>query len=111
MKKTLEFEGREMTAVCNALLPRLYRFHFGTDLFMDLAKFREAHKKDPSSINFGVIENMTWLMLKQGGEDVGETPDEWLATLEDVASVYVLSSDIMELWEQSCKTTSKPKKK
>ena len=39
MKKQLTLEGRQVTAVSNALLPRLYRFHFGTDILMELQKF------------------------------------------------------------------------
>lgn len=50
-------------------------------------------------------------MFKEGGEDVGETPDEWLRTLEDPASVYILSQDMLALWQQSQRTTATPKKK
>lgn len=111
MKKTFDVEGRQMTAACNGLLPKLYRFNFGRDIMMDLKKFHDGAKKDPESVDMTPLENLTWLMFKEGGEDVGETPDEWLRTLEDPASVYILSQDMLALWQQSQRTTATPKKK
>lgn len=111
MQKILNLEGEEVKAVSNALIPRLYRFHFGKDVIMELQRFRDAYAKDPLSVDFTPLENLTWLMLKQGGENVGEQPEEWLATLESPLSVYELSAEIMDLWMQSQKVTSTPKKK
>lgn len=111
MHKMLDLEGKQVKAVANALIPRLYRFHFGKDLIMDLQKFQKSYQADPETVSFEPVENLCWLMLKEGGEDVGESPEEWLRTLDDPAAVYLLSSDIMDLWQQSQASTSRPKKK
>ena len=111
MKKQLTLEGRQVTAVSNALLPRLYRFHFGADILMELQKFHQAYQTDPQTVDFAPLENLTWLMLKEGGEDVGETPEDWLRTIDNPGSVYELAGEILQLWQQSQQTTVKPKKK
>lgn len=111
MQKTLTLEGKQVKAVSSAILPRLYRFHFGKDLIMEMEKLRKSYTQDPESVDFTPVENLCWLMLKEGGEDVGETPEEWLRTLTDISSVYTLSADVMQLWQESQATTSRPKKK
>lgn len=111
MKKQFTLEGRQVTAVCNALLPRLYRFHFGTDILMDLSKFHQSYKKDPQTVDSTSLENLTWLMLKEGGEDVGETPEDWLRSIDDPSSIYELACEVLQLWRQSQQTTVSPKKK
>lgn len=111
MQKTLTLEGKRVRAVSSAVLPRLYRFHFGKDLIMEMEKLRKTYQEDPGSVDFAPIENLTWLMLKEGGEAVGESPEEWLRTVNDISAVYSLSAEIMDLWQASQATTSKPKKK
>ena len=111
MQKKLTLEGKQVTAVSSAILPRLYRFHFGKDLIMEMDNLRKNYEKDRNSVDMTPVENLAWLMLKEGGEDVGESPEEWLRTLDDISSVYTLSGEIMQLWNQSQATTSRPKKK
>ena len=111
MQKQLTLEGKQVKACSNALLPRLYRFHFGTDILMDLQKFHKDYQKDPQSVDFTPLENLTWLMLKEGGEDVGDSPEDWLRTIESPMSVYALSGEILQLWQQSQQATAIPKKK
>lgn len=112
MKKTIMLDGREMTIENNALLPRKYRHMFGRDLVVDMdslvAGFRE---KDSEHINFGILEDITWLMLKAGGEDVGESVEEWLEGIDDPFAVYAIAGDVFTLWADGQKTTSHPKKK
>ena len=50
-------------------------------------------------------------MLKAGGEQVGENPEEWLASLDDTFAVYEIIEDVVGLWVEGRKTTSRPKKK
>ena len=111
MKKTVIMSGRKCTLENNALLPRRYRNQFGRDLVVDMQKMMDAYKKDPSNFNTEVLENITWLMLKAGGEDVGENPEEWLAGLDNAFAVYEIIGDVVELWGKGRETTSIPKKK
>lgn len=111
MKKTINIGGKEFPMECNALLPRIYRKEFGRDVMTEMRKMSERFQKDPEDIDTEVLENITWLMLKAAGNDVGESVDEWLATLDDVISVYMVMPEVIDLWVNSQKTTSKPKKK
>jgi len=111
MKKTIMLDGQEKTIESNALLPRIYRKEFGRDLISDMKRMAEQAKNDPNDVSTEALENVTWLMLKAAGNDVGESVEEWLATLDDSFAVYYASGDVISLWLDSQKTTSKPKKK
>lgn len=135
MRKTINIEGTERTVDANALLPRQYRKEFGRDVIVDMQKLlggiklsAEALKRarndpdgmaaellaDPNalgSMDLSVIENLAWLMLRAGGEDVGDTVEAWLGSLTDTMTIYNIMPDIVELWVSSQSTTSKAKKK
>ena len=111
MKRTVSFNGKECTIVNNALLPRKYRHQFGRDLIVDMQKMADSYKKDPDTVNTDVLENITWLMLKEGGEDVGGTVEEWLESLDDTFAIYEIIEDVLGLWVNGRATTSTVKKK
>ncbi len=109
MDRKVTLEGREMTLRANALLPRKYRAFFGRDIMRDMQALT-AGDDDPE-IDMSVFENIAWLMFKTAGEDVGDSPEEWLATVDDMFSVYMIIPDVVELWSENNKTTSVPAKK
>lgn len=111
MKREVTFNGKPCTIENNALLPRNYRHAFGRDLIVDMQKLVDGYKKDPDNLNTDVLENITWLMLKAGGEDVGGSVDEWLAGVDDAFAIYEVIEDVLDLWMQGRKTTSTVKKK
>ena len=111
MKKTINIGGQDLVIESNALLPRLYRKEFGRDLMMDMRKLSDRYQADPDNIDTEVLENVTWLMLKAGGNDVGSSVEEWLGGLDDILTVYLAMPEVVDLWVGSQKTTSKPKKK
>lgn len=122
-EKKILVDGKEMTMRASALVPRLYRAKFGRDMISDMRKLAKAYQKAKeakteeekeeaqlSAFDLEVFENTSWIMLKHGGEDVGDSPEEWLDSLE-VFSVYEFLPAILELWAFNQKTTSVPKKK
>lgn len=135
MSKTIELDGKKVKIEANALLPRLYRKEFGRDLIVDMKKMIEGVRlsgksmkkatKDPEGLaaelmadpdaldklDLTVVENVTWMMLRAAGEDVGESVEEWLTTIEDTMALYMAMPDVIEVWLTSQKTTAKPKKK
>ena len=135
MRKTITMDGKEVQIEANALLPRLYRKEFGRDLMTDMRKLLDSvrisgealkkARKDPDglaaeliadpaaldSIDLSVMENITYLMLRSAGEEVGSNVEEWLASLEDSMAIYTAMPDVIEVWTASQKTTSKTKKK
>lgn len=58
-----------------------------------------------------VLENMAFVMARQGDPSIPATVEEWLDTLDDTMSVYHILPDVMRLWVASEKTSSIPKKK
>lgn len=111
MKKQIKLDGKDVTIASNALLPRQYRAVFGRDLIVDMRKLAEGYQKDPDTVNMEVLENVTWLMLKAGGEAVPDTVEAWLAGIDDSLTVYLAANDVLSLWLTTQQTTSKPKKK
>lgn len=135
MRKTITLDGKSVQIEANALLPRLYRKEFGRDLMTDMRKLLDSvrisgealkkARKDPDGlaaeliadpaaldgIDLSVMENITYLMLRSAGEDVGGNVEEWLASLEDSMTIYMAMPDVIEVWTASQKTTSKSKKK
>lgn len=110
MERKIGISGKEYTIKANALLPRRYRAMFGKDLIIEMRNFVESYQKN-ESVDFSCFENLTWLMLKTAGEDVGDTPEEWLETIEDIFSIYECTPQVIELWGKSRETTSTPRKK
>lgn len=110
MDKIIKIGGRDMTLRANALLPRKYRYAFGRDLITDMRELVDAHNNN-TELNYELFENLTWLMLREGGNDVGKTPDDWLVTIDDMFEVYNVLPDVIELWSKNQITTAKPKKK
>lgn len=111
MIKRITIDGKERKLCNNALLPRRFRNQFGKDLIVEMQKFAKAANKDPQAVNFEVLENLTWLMLKEAGEDVGEQPEDWLASIDDLLGFYKVMPEIAAFWESGNITTATPKKK
>lgn len=122
MEKQITAGGEVLTMKASALLPRQYRYHFGRDLIIDMRKAFEASGKsldeiqaDPSgsmdAIDMTVFENLAWLMLKNGGTEVGSSPEEWLDSVDDPMIFYTLLPEVVDLWMRNTATTARPKKK
>lgn len=115
MEKIVNIDGREMRMRASARTPRLYRFLIGRDMIADMRKLQKAYAKTQEGENFDaldltIFENAAWIMLKQGGEDVGNSPDEWLDTIDGVFDVYKVMPTLISLWQENNATTAIPKK-
>jgi len=117
MTKKIIIEGVEMQARASALIPRLYRYHFNRDIIQDMKKLDASFKstktdgKEFTVADLSIFEDVAWLFFKLGGEDVKNTPDEWLDSLEGMFSIYEVLPQILELWNLNLEQTSKSKKK
>ena len=117
MERTVTIDGKEMRMRASALIPRLYRYKFGRDIVTDKQKLRTGFLKAQnegealSAMDLEVFENVAWLMLRHAGEDVPDSPDEWLDSIDGVFSVYEVLPVILELWGENSRTTAVPKKK
>lgn len=117
IKETITVEGKTYTIGMSALIPRIYRNKFRRDLVIDMQALSKAYKAameedTPMPANIlGIFEDVAWCALKHGGSDVGDSPDEWLESLDGAFSVYEVLPVIIRMWTQNNKTTSVPKKK
>ena len=127
MERTVVVGGKEVKMRASALIPRLYRFKFGRDMISDMNQLRKAFAKAKnlpedateeerqdaqlSIIDLTIFENVSYMMAKHAGEDIPDTPEEWLDSIDGVFSIYEVLPVILELWGESTKTTSIPKKK
>jgi hypothetical protein len=117
MEKTVRIDGKEVRMRASALIPRLYRYKFGRDIVQDMQKLRDGFAKAQSegeslsALDLEVFENVAWLMMRHAGEDIPDSPEEWLDSMDGVFSVYEVLPAILELWGENYRTTAKPKKK
>lgn len=127
VEKTITIGGKEMRMRASALIPRFYRYKFGRDMMADINRLKKnfdaAVKAQNATteeeiqtarldvMDLTIFENVAWLMLRHAGEEVGETPDEWLDSLNGLFPVYEVLPEILELWDENLVTTSTPRKK
>ena len=116
-KKAL-VDGKEYTFRSSALIPRMYREKFGRDMIKDMSSLAKAYKETKGDedkmlgfVDLTIFENVAWLMMHYAGEDVLESPEQWLDSLDGPFSVYEALPVIIDLWNINNKTTSKPRKK
>lgn len=113
MTKTIVIGGKEMRMRASALTPRIYRREFNRDLVRDMSGFLKAFKDGASDDavldNLEVFENVAWILLREGGENVGTSPEEWLDSIDGIFSIYEVMPQIIELWIDNQKTTSESK--
>ena len=126
MTKTVTIDGKEYRMRASALTPRLYRAFFKRDMMRDMQNLLNAYNKkltlpedateeEKTEANMAILdhlevfENVAWLFCKEGGEQVGGSPDEWLDTIEGMFSIYEAMPAIIDLWAENQITTSNPK--
>ena len=126
MTKTVTIDGKEYRMRASALTPRLYRAFFKRDMMRDMQNLLTAYNKmlalpedaaeeEKTEANMAILdhlevfENVAWLFCKEGGEQVGGSPDEWLDTIEGMFSIYEAMPAIIDLWAENQITTSNPK--
>lgn len=127
MERTVQIDGKAVRMRASALIPRLYRYKFGRDIVADMNTLRRNYKKameaakggseeeirdsQLSALDLEIFENVAWLMIRHAGEEIPDSPDEWLDGIDGVFSVYEVLPVILDLWGENFRTTSVPKKK
>lgn len=127
MERTVNIGGAELRMRASALIPRMYRFKFGRDLIKDMAQLEKSYKKAMSlkedatdeerreaqfsTLDLTIFENVAWCMAKNASNDIPDTPDEWLDSIEGVFSIYEVLPQVIELWAAGLEQTSIPAKK
>lgn len=126
MIKTVMIDGKAYRMRASALTPRLYRVFFKRDMIRDMQNLLNAYNKmltlpenatdeEKNEANLAILdhlevfENVAWLFCKEGGESVGNSPEEWLDTIDGMFSIYEAMPTIIDLWADNQVTTSIPK--
>lgn len=126
-ERVVKVGDKEVRMRASALIPRLYRFKFGRDMVSDMNKLVKAYKKAAnlpanatdeeredaqlSALELTIFENVAYMMVRHAGEDIPDSPEEWLDSIDGVFSVYEIMPTIVELWGMNQATTSSRKKK
>ena len=139
MVREFTIGGKRVRMRASALIPRLYRHYFGRDMMRDMRQLQKAYRlvqearkggEDQeaqeqaalSVMDLQIFEDVAWIMLLHGAErvdgqmvsgemPVGDSPEEWLDSLDGVFDVYQVLPVITELWGANQQTTSVPAKK
>ena len=117
MTKEISLGGEIKHFRATARTPKLYRAFFGRDIIADMTQLIKAyenkskHGENMTIEDLEIFERVTWLFLKQGGEDVPDNLDDWLDSIDGIFTVYELQQPLIELWAANLHTTSQPKKK
>lgn len=127
MERTVTVGGKEMKMRASALIPRLYRFKFKRDMVADMRQLQRAYAKATalpenatdaeredaqfSAADLTIFEDVAYIMAKHGGNEMPDSPEEWLDSIDGVFSIYEILPVILELWGANTETTSIPKKK
>jgi len=116
MEKTIQIGSKSVKMRASALIPRLYRAKFGSDLLVDIQKLQKnltQAKENENELGISdliTFENIAYIMAYNADNTIGETPDEWLDSIDGTFSIYEVLPEILELWATSNKTTSSPTK-
>ena len=129
LKREVTICGKPVTFGASALLPKIYRVHFHTDMIADMNRLRKSYRAAQSlpdtatqeeresaaldEIDLTIFERVAWCMAYHACKDgsVPDDPDEWLDSFDGVFSIYEVFPVILELWGLNNKTTSVPAKK
>lgn len=118
MDKVIKIDGKDFKFRATARTPRLYRALVGRDMIVDMNKLQKAYtdKQQDDAANFDVIdlqifEDTAYVMARQADPEMEtKNADEWLDTF-NMFSIYEILPQILDLWVQNTKTTSRSKKK
>lgn len=128
MERIVKVGSVEIKFRASAIIPRRYRVKFGRDMISDMNLLSKNYKKAAeilksdaseeekreaqlSALDLTIFENVAYILAKQADCSLPDNPDEWLDSIEGVFSVYQILPVILELWQESMKTTSFPAKK
>lgn len=115
MEKTIKIDGRDVPFKASAMTPILYRRMNGREFFADLKNL--FNKFDSDGVDFSNLDaqalmtfrDLAYTMAKQADPELPGV-DEWFDGFE-MFSIYYVLPEIVAMWAESEKTTSKPKKK
>ena len=122
MDKIINIDGKDIKFRATARTPRLYRAIIGRDMIQDMAKLRKsfsavekAKEEEKEEVGLSVLdlqifEDTAYIMARHANPEIEQTADEWLDSF-DLFSIYEILPQLLDLWAQNNKQTSKAKKK
>lgn len=122
MDKIINIDGKDIKFRATARTPRLYRAIIGRDMIQDMAKLRKsfnvvekAKEEEKEEVGLSVLdlqifEDTAYIMARHANSEIEQTADEWLDSF-DMFSIYEILPQLLDLWAQNNKQTSKAKKK
>lgn len=109
MERTIKIDDKDIVLKCTGNTPRVYRNEFTRDLFTDLDIMQKDYSKQGDRADFSCIERLAYTMAKQADAEIG-TIDDWLDQFDSPFALLMAMPAILDVWNESQKTTSTPKK-
>lgn len=114
MEITLKIGGIDCRLKTSAALPRRYRLMFGEDLIVDMDNLTEHVKESGGTLmpaDITVLEQFCYACHKYGDPTQPDDIEAWLEQFDSPASIYMVLSDLVKLWngELAGKSTAKKK--
>lgn len=131
MDRVIEIDGKEIKFRTSAAAPLIYRTQFGRDMIVDIRKIGEKIQKmkkeakktgesdqtaeqitadEFSQLDLTTFVRIAYCFAKCADKTVPTDPFEWLDQFETF-SIYKILPEILQMWAESEKSTSTPKKK
>lgn len=117
LKKEIMIDGKSVPFRASATIPRLYRAHFGRDIYKDILlldtsrkKVAEAEGKEYDIESLEIFENVAFIMAKHADPSQPDTAEEWLEQF-NMLSIYTVLPELLKLWNLNIQSTIENKKK
>ena len=115
MIKQIEIDGKQVSFMASAAIPRIYRMKFQRDIYKDLKALEKSigdNSEESSNLDMfslEMFENIAFVMAKHADASIPNTPEEWLDGF-NTFSIYQVLPQLIELWGLNVKTDVEAKK-
>jgi len=108
MQKTINLDGREVRVEMTADTLRVYRQVFGLDLIVEMMDVVNSIQND-KPVDLEIIENLFFICAAACDPEITDI-NEWLRQFSTL-SIYMATSEIIDMWIEENKTIVQRKKK
>lgn len=117
MTKTIKVGEKDVTFKTSGAIPHIYRRRFGRDLFLDMARLEEGIRQNAETgasyldiESLEIFENIAFTFALHADPDIPDNIEEWMEQFETF-DIYFLLPELLGMWFDENKSTSKLKKK
>lgn len=113
MEKIVNIGDKEVKFKSSAALPHIYRRKFGRDIFVDMSHLQAKIQKSGNELDIDsleMFENLAYCFAKHADPEIPDDIETWLEGF-DTFDIYNILPELLAMWVQENKSTSRTKKK